>query len=30
MIRAGLVDASIGSAGKEGEGDARAEAQSGA
>ena len=27
MIRAGLVDASIGSAGKEGEGDARADAQ---
>ncbi|HMG47291.1 MAG TPA: MFS transporter [Allosphingosinicella sp.] len=30
MIRSGLVDASIGSAGKEGEGDARAEPQSGA
>jgi PAT family beta-lactamase induction signal transducer AmpG len=30
MMRAGLIDASIGSAGKEGEGDARAEPQSGA
>jgi PAT family beta-lactamase induction signal transducer AmpG len=30
MMRAGLIDASIGTAGKEGEGDARAEAQSGA
>ena len=29
MMRAGLIDASIGTAGKEGEGDARAEAQSG-
>ena len=30
MMRAGLIDASIGTAGKEGEGDARAAAQSGA
>jgi hypothetical protein len=30
MMRAGLIDASIGSAGKEGEGDARAGSQSGA
>jgi len=29
MMRAGLIDASIGTAGKEGEGDARAEAQAG-
>jgi PAT family beta-lactamase induction signal transducer AmpG len=30
MMRAGLIDASVGTAGKEGEGDVRAEAQSGA